>query len=135
MSERDDTIETFAAYGMTPERIQRLLADLRARLGSEFFYVFHAASGAGSGGNDTPRRPRTLMAFASPDAALVFAQRNGLISQQTPARLRVMRLPRLLLAMALGPNVQAILFIPDGHDAPAGQTPDGELVERSALRG
>lgn len=135
MNERDDTIETFAAYGITPERIQRLLADLRARLDSEFFYVFHAASSGGAGGNEGPRRPRTLMAFASPDAALVFAQRNGLVSERNPARLRAMRLPRLLLAMALGPNVQAILFIPDDHDAPAGQTPDGELVERSALRG
>lgn len=135
MSERDDTIETFAAYGITPERIQRLLADLRERLDREIFYVFQASGAGGAGGNDTPRRQRTLMAFASPDAAMVFAQRNNLISEQAPARLRSMRLPRLLLAMALGPNVQAILFIPDDHDALPGQTPDGELVERSALRG
>lgn len=135
MNERDDTIETFAAYGITPERIQGLLNELRSRLGRDQFYVFQAAGSGGGVGNEGRRRQRTIMAFASPDAAMLFAQRNSLLQPNEPPRLRVMRLPRLLLAMALGPNVQAILFIPDDHDALPGQTPDGELVERSALRG
>lgn len=133
MTDLDETMGAFSSYGIAPERIAAVLDDARARVRAEHFYVFQI--GAGGAGGASERRPRTLMAFASPDAALLFAQRNRLIADASPPRLRRMGLTRLLLAMAHSANVHAILLVPDAIDMPPGHMPDGVLIERSALIG
>lgn len=127
----DPTFDALAANGVAPERITALLADVAARLPGAVFYVFQAGSGGGA--VRSSGRQRTLMAFASPDAALLFAQRNNLMTADTPPRLRMLPLPRLLLAMALAPNITALLLIPDTSDPQPGQLPTGVLVDRATL--
>lgn len=135
MNEPDNTMETFAAYGIAPSHIAALLASLRPQLAGEVFYVFQAGSATGANGAGGTGKPRTLLAFASPDSALLFAQRNGLIKDETPPRLRAVPIPRLLLAMAVGPNIRALLFVPDSSDPQRGRMPEGVVVERAALGG
>ena len=77
---------------------------------------------------------RTLLAFPTPDAALAFAQCNGLGQTGEQPRLRRFTLLQLLQAMLREPAIVALILVAD-DDQPviAGQLPRGERVERAAL--
>ena len=64
-------------YAVTLEAARALLDELRAQAGAERFYIYWTAGG-GAGGASASERKRTLLAVPTPDAALAFAQRNGL---------------------------------------------------------
>ena len=131
MNPHDPTFAALVAIGITHERVATLLADLGQQLPSEHFYVFQTGSGGGAVRGSG--RQRTLMAFASPDVALLFAQRNRLMQADTLPRLQTLALPRLFLAMALAPNIASLLLIPDSSDPQPGQVPSGIVIERSTL--
>lgn len=89
------------------------------------FYVYRTA-GAGRGGGDIggieepPPRPRLLVAFATPDAALAFAQHNRL---RPVPRVVPMHLAQLLAALLQHPTIQALIF----SDEQASRAPDTHI--------
>jgi hypothetical protein len=110
----DEQLKNLAdEHGASVEALRDLLAELRAQAGADQFYVFWMAGR----GSEQPgaRRRRTLLAFLTPDAALVFAQRNQLTAPTRP------RLRRLFVADLDTPPPQA------------GQLPRGVRVERADL--
>jgi hypothetical protein len=128
----DTELAAFAAgYGMTVELARALLDDLRARAGAERFYIFWT-SGGGAGASAGARQ-RTLLAFPTPDAALAFAQRNGLGRPAEQPRLRRFGLLQLIEAMLREPAIGALILVADDEPAPAGQLPRGARVERAEL--
>ena len=128
----DTQLAAFAAeYETTLEAARSLLDELRAQAGAERFYIFWTSgSGTGVGGG---ARKRTLLAFATPDAALAFAQSNGLGSPGKQPRLRRFVLLQLIGAMLREPAILALLLVTDDDPAPAGQLPRGTRIERAAL--
>jgi hypothetical protein len=109
-----------------------LVGELHTQAGAAWFYVFWN-TGAGDAGAGA-RRPRTLLAFATPDAALVFAQRNALLIGPTGGRLRRISLARLLLAVVREPAIIALVLIHDSDSPPPpGQIPQGLRIERADL--
>jgi hypothetical protein len=128
----DHSLAEFADFGVPLEHVRQVIAEVRGQVAAEWFYVFMTGGGGGGGGQSSTRRQRTLLAFASPDAALTFAQRNNLLSEGKP-RLRRLSLAQLLLAMVREPSIPSIRLLDDADDAPAGRFPNGLLVERSAL--
>jgi hypothetical protein len=131
MTGGDITLRALAGYGASIEQVEALLDDVRGQFPNEQFYVFQ--TGGGGVGGSGERKPRTLIAFATPDAALLFAQRNGLLVDGTLPRLRPLTLPRLLLAMAREQAIQALLLVRDEGEPVAGQMPDGVTIERSSI--
>ncbi|MEI7772689.1 MAG: hypothetical protein WCI67_22045, partial [Chloroflexales bacterium] len=73
---------------------------------------------------------RVLLAFASADAALSFAQSAGL---GAAPRLAAMGLGQLLSALIQRPIISALLLADDGASSPATGLPDGLRIERAAL--
>jgi len=128
----DTQLTAFAAeHEMTLAAARALLDELRAQAGAERFYVFWTMSGgAGAGASG---RKRTLLAFPTPDAALAFAQRNGLGSPGEQPRLRRFALLQLLQAMLHEPAILALLLVDDDDPPPAGQLPRGTRIERVDL--
>jgi len=128
----DIELTTFAAeYEITLEAARALLHELRVQAGAERFYIFWTiggGAGAGAGG-----RTRTLLAFPTPDAALAFAQRNGLGSSAEQPRLRRFALLQLLQAMLREPAILALLLVTDDDPPPVGQLPRGTRIERAEL--
>ena len=115
------------------------LAWARNRLGdggatSSRLYIFRSASYSGdspAGQASTPTaRPRVLVAFASADAALSFAQASGLGASP---RLVAMGLGQLLTALIQRPMISALLVAADGDGAPHAGLPAGLRIERTAL--
>lgn len=130
-AEHDVAIDEIVGYGADAEVVRRLLREAREQLGTNWCYVFLSGGGAG-GGTPAQPRERRLVAFASPDAALTFAQRNTL-REETGPRLRRLSLAQLLLAMAREPAIQAVLIVQDTTDTPAGRFPDGLRIERGEI--
>ena len=127
----DIELTAFAAeYEMTLAAARALLDELRAQAGAERFYVFWTTGGAGA---SVGRRKRTLLAFPTPDAALAFAQRNGLGSPGEQPRLRRFALLQLLQAMLREPAILALLLVADDDPPRAGQLPRGARIERAEL--
>ncbi len=97
-------------------------------------YVFRSAShGGDSSAGQAPApaaRPRVLVAFASADAALGFAQASGL---GAAPRLVAMGLGQLLTALVQRPMISALLVAADGDSPPHAGLPAGLRIERAAL--
>ena len=129
----DEQLKNLAdEHGASVEALRDLLAELRAQAGADQFYVFWMAGR----GSEQPgaRRRRTLLAFLTPDAALVFAQRNQLTAPTRP-RLRRLSILQLVQATLREPAIAALLFVADQDTPPpqAGQLPRGVRVERADL--
>ena len=133
MSFDDALFELAELVGCSPAAAQAFVADLQVQAGGEWFYVFWVAGRAGQQGSPSSRSRRVL-AFATPDTAMAFAQRNNLIDVANGPRLRRLNITRLLLAMARDPAIAGLLLVHDG-DVPvvAGQLPDGIHVERKNM--
>lgn len=95
------------------------------------FYIFRSGGGSGGGSGETGGRQRLLLAFPSADAALSFAQRNGL----GPApRLVRMTVAQLLATLMQRPVISALIFADEFTDMPHERAlPPGLRLERSAL--
>ena len=127
----DTQLAAFAAeYETTLEATRALLDELRAQAGAERFYIFWTTAGVGASAG---ARKRTLLAFPTPDAALTFAQRNGLGSPGEQPRLRRFALLQLLQAMLREPAISALILAADDDSPPAGQLPRGQRIERAEL--
>jgi hypothetical protein len=128
----DTALAAFAAqHGQSITAARALLAELRARAGADQFYIFWT-SGGGAGGS-AGARERTLLAFPTPDAALVFSQRNGLRRDGEQPRLRRFTLLQLIEALLRQPAIGALILVADDEPAPAGHLPRGERLERAEL--
>lgn len=111
--------------------LRELLSELRDRAGAEAFYIFW--SERGSEGQSGGGRPRTLVAFASPDAALAFAQRNRMAEPGHPPRLRRLTLTQLMRVLLREPSVNALLLAAaEEEPPPPGRLPAGVLLAREA---
>jgi hypothetical protein len=120
-------------YGIGAAALRELLSALIDRVGADSCYVFWTSGN--SGGAPGGARTRTLLAFPTPDAALVFAQRNHLAHAHRP-RVRRLSLVQLLRAMLREPAITAILFVADDDAlSPAGRLPPGFRIERADLLG
>ena len=137
MDDGDDVAEetelaAFAEqHGQSIAAARALLQELRARAGAERFYVFWTSGGGAP--SRAPERRRTLLAFATPDAALAFAQRNELGRNGEPPRLRRFTLLQLIAAMLRESAIAALILVVDDEPAPPGQLPRGVRVERAEL--
>jgi hypothetical protein len=118
-----------AACGADAMQVGAFVDDLATRAGGRWFYVFRQSGGASGGGTG---RPRTILAFAEPDAALAFAQRSLAPGERTP-RLRRLGLAHLLLLLARDSRIAAVVLVPEADEMPAGRLPNGVRVERSEL--
>lgn len=129
--ERDDDAlgEIAASQSVDPAAARTLLDELRAQAGGGPYYVF-LSGGRGSGARGGGRRSRTLVAFATPDLALAFAQRNQLAQPGSPPRLRRLSLGRLLLAMLREPAIATLHLVRDDASLVGGQLPDGLTLSR-----
>ena len=119
-------------HGADAAAVRALLASLRERAGADHFYVVWTGGGATQ--SPSARRERTLLAFQTPDAALVFTQRNRLDNADRP-RLRRLGLIQLVSVALRTPAIVAILFVADEDHPklPAGQLPPGVRVARAEL--
>lgn len=134
----EDDVHTLAAeQGLNLEALRAALAALRMHAGGDAFYVFWLPSGSVASA-DGHKRPRTLLAFPSPDAALGFAQRNRLVRPQNVLRLRLLSLVQLLRAMLREPSITALHLVFDAEDLqsyPPGHLPPGlHLTRDDVLR-
>lgn len=113
---------------------------LRARLAHRWegsaetpsFYIYRTGGGNGGAAAEQTSRPRQVLAFASADTAVAFAQRHGLGMRP---RLVRMSLAQLLAALLQRPTIGAIRFVaePDDDDLPETALPPGVHIERTAL--
>ncbi len=86
---------------------------------------------AGDDAPTPPLRPRTLLAFATADTALGYAQRMRL---QGSPRVRRMHLAQLLAVMLQQPGIVALCMVNEPLEIPAGQQlPAGLLIQRDEL--
>lgn len=113
-------------------RLRAYAAALGAQFGAMVCYVFWTGSG-GTAGSGEARRTRTLLAFASPDLALAFAQRNNLAAESTVPRLRRLTMEQLVLAVGRSTSIGAVVLVYDDELPPAGQLPRGLSIRREAL--
>lgn len=130
--------EVVQQYGFSAGRAQVALetitTQLRARGHTTHrpFYIYRTGGssleGAAAAG---AARPRTLLAFATADSALLFVQRNAL--SPTP---RLLRLPlaQLLAVLVQRPAIGALLVADEPIEALApGELPAGLRLERALL--
>lgn len=86
---------------------------------------------ADTGSPAPPVRPRTLLAFATADTALGYAQRMRL---QGSPRVRRMHLAQLLAVMLQQPGIVALCVADEPLEIPVGQQlPAGLLIQRDDL--
>ena len=127
-----EVIAPLAACGVDTARLTALLAELPAQVPCDLLYIYQTSGGIGGGGGQR-RNARTLLAFETPDAAILFAQRNGLNDDDAPPRLRQLVLTWLLLAMVWDPGISTLLIVCDGDECAPGHMPEGVHVERGAM--
>lgn len=119
--------------GLNVEALRGLLIELRTLSGTDSFYIFRTQGSGGGAGGD--QRKRTLIAFSTADAALVFAQRNRLTRAPVTPRLRRLSLLLILQAVLREPSIHALLLAgdPEGALPEPGRLPHGVRVERGDL--
>ncbi|HMO57960.1 MAG TPA: hypothetical protein PKA05_01740 [Roseiflexaceae bacterium] len=123
-------IERFAAaIGTDAAMLTALVAEVAQRVGATERYVFRQV--ASGGGTAHSSRMRRLIAFASPDTALAFAQQNQLTPAGQPVRLRRLTIAELLVVVVREPHI-AVLVLADESDIPlpVGHLPGGVVLER-----
>jgi hypothetical protein len=102
----------------------------RGHRGSLKFYLYRS-TGSGAGGRDAQERVRLVLAFATADTALAFAQHNRL--RPTPRLLNV-GLEQLLALMLQRPTIGTLLFADEPLEITrAGKLPTGLRIERAAF--
>ena len=126
--------EFAAAHATSIAAVQALIDTVRAQAGALQFYIFWTSRSSRGAGRDAGRT-RTLLAFRTPDAALTFAQRNGLASAAERPRLRHLTLLQLCHAMLQEPAITALIVAAEDEEQPiaAGQIPPGMRLERAEL--
>jgi hypothetical protein len=130
------TVASQSGYGAAAAAAALAWARNRLSIGGTVpsrLYIFRGASNSSEGtGQDPspPSRPRVLLAFASADAALGFAQASGLASAP---RLAAMSIEQLLTALIQRPMIRALLVADDGDSPPEAGLPAGLRIERAAL--
>jgi hypothetical protein len=108
---------------------QRHLAD-RGYAQRRHFYIYRT-SPQGAVGGASGERPRRVLAFATADTALAFAQHNHL--RPTPRLLRT-SLDQLLAVLVQRPTIQTVLFVAEPlHIRTPGTLPAGFSLERAAI--
>jgi hypothetical protein len=108
-------------------------AELRAKAGSDAYYIFWFSGGA-RGGSATPGRERLLIGFPTPDAALAFAQRSVRRDGEERPRLRRLTLAQLLAAVLREPAIAALLLASESAGEPLpGRLPHGLRLDRAEL--
>lgn len=135
-AQEEQLIEALAAeQHVAADAVRALIGDLRERGGAGAYYIFWNAGGAGGPPTAPSGRPRRLLAFPSPDAALAFAQVNHMSAGGRPPRLRRLTLAMLLRAMLREPSIASLLLASAEDEPPAaGQLPPGyELAREEAL--
>lgn len=127
-------VEFADTHATSVAAVQALIDMVRARVGAVEFYIFWTR-GAATGSGRSTGRPRTLLAFTTPDAALAFAQGSQLSSPAERPRLRRLTLLHLLHAMLQDPAITALIITAEGYDQPIaiGQLPPGMRIDRSEL--
>ncbi len=106
---------------------------LASELGVDWLYIFWFASGA-TADMPAPQRERTLVAFRSADAAMTFAQANGMTGHAVPARVRQLAPEQLVAAVLANDSIAALLIADDDQaGATAGALPRGRRIERAAI--
>jgi hypothetical protein len=111
-------------------------AELRARGAAAAYYVYWFSASAAGAPHPSPARPRTLVAFPTPDAALAFAQRGVRRDPATPPRLRRLSLLQLLEVVLREPAIAALLLVSeDAPPPPPGTLPTGLTLRRDELLG
>ena len=133
MNQRDTAIAALAACGVDTARLTTLLAELRAQVPHDPLYIYQTSGGIAAGGSGQRRNARTLLAFQTPDSAMLFAQRNSLHDDDAPPRLRQLALTHLLLAMVRDPGIGALLIVRDSDECGPGRMPTGVQVQRGAM--
>lgn len=116
---------------------ETIAATLHARGLRPALYIYRSgerppeSAASGDGSSMPPLRPRTLLAFATADAALGFAQRMRL---QGSPRLRRMHLAQLLAVMLQQPSIVALHIADEPLEIPANQQfPAGYLIQQNDL--
>jgi hypothetical protein len=108
------------------------LANYELAAGASLFVFRNVESTGGDGGaKPVPPRERRIVAFASADSALAFAQRNGL---GPGARLQRLRIEQLLAVMLERPSIVTLLVVDEECELPPrGTLPTGVRLERGTL--
>jgi hypothetical protein len=95
------------------------------------FYLYRTSPPGAVGGASSGERPRRVLAFATADTALAFAQHNQL--RPTPRLLRA-SLGQLLAVLVQRPTIQMVLFVAEPLSIRApGTLPAGFALERAAV--
>jgi hypothetical protein len=123
-------VEAARGQGLEPERALAMLTALWRSLGEGAYYVYRSEAATG-GKSASTRTDRQILAFASADAALAFAQRNAPTAR---VRLRGLSVAQLLTLMLHEPSITAVLFVADNApEASLGKLPRGLRVERDRV--
>jgi len=116
---------------------QHQLAD-RGYVQRRYFYIYRTSPQGTVGGASSSERPRRVLAFATADTALAFAQHNYLrptprLLRPTPRLLRA-SLGQLLAVLVQRPAIQSLLFVSEPLDIRTpGTLPAGFSLERAAV--
>jgi hypothetical protein len=109
---------------------QNQLAD-RGYVQRRYFYIYRTSPQGAVGGASSSERPRRVLAFATADTALGFAQHNHL--RPTPRLLRA-SLGQLLAVLVQRSTIQSLLFVAEPLDIRTpGTLPAGFSLERAAV--
>lgn len=136
---QDTTIFTTIAqqHGFTAQVAQaalgtttRMLRDRGHTARDNFFYIYRTGKRSGGTDRGSSERTRVVLAFATPDTALAFAQQNHLTP--TPRLLRL-SLAQLLATLVQRPTIGALLFADEPIELVAGYLPAGLRLERGVL--
>jgi hypothetical protein len=106
----------------TPSRLRDLLGHTLRQLPQQTYYVFRTAHAA--------YQPRTVAAFASPDDALVFAQRNG---YGPGVQLRAVSVEELVVQMLSDATIGTVIFQRSPADGETAMSQAGLTVHRRTL--
>jgi hypothetical protein len=113
--------------------LDTLVADLQQQSGANAWYIFWNTRAPGAAASPRTSRPRTLVAFISPDAALAFAQLNAMSHNDKPPRLRRLALVQLIQALLREPAIETLLLANLDQEADRGQLPLGIVLSRAEL--
>lgn len=91
--------ELAQSLNTTPDRLHAVIKQTLRSLPQQIFYIFRTAHAA--------YQPSTVAAFASPDDALIYAQRSG---YGPGVQLRATNAEELLLQMLSDPSIGTIIF-------------------------